>query len=172
MLAQRRSSKLLTATLFGGLVAFALSTGFAEGRAQAQISGSIGGDLVGDDELATALSYTLTNTMISGYLVQLEGPDRAAVSADVTTTDADGDTHTTRIIAVLIALFAPRAPGFMDYTDDACLADDAAPSPAQSHACAQLGRAFRTVVQARRVAVSPRALLAQSPRGLAIWDPR
>ena len=111
--------------------------------------------------------------MISGYSVVLEGPRRVRIAADVTTTDPAGGTRTERIIAVLIGLFAPRAPGFMDYTDDACmLADGGAPGDAELRACAFVSHTFRAFVQGRRLAVSPRAVMAQTPAGIAIWEPR
>src|SRR5262245_54046910 len=58
--------------------------------------------------------------------VRLEAPNRVVISAEVATEDAAGAVHATRIIAVLVALDAPGAPGFMDYVDDACSVSAAA----------------------------------------------
>jgi hypothetical protein len=35
-----------------------------------------------------------------------------------------------------------------------------------------MSRAFRAYVQDRRLAVSARAVMAQTPDGIAIWEPR
>lgn len=52
---------------------------------------------------------------IDVWEVDLRDRNRVTISADVTVTGSDGRQTTSNIIAVLI--------GFMDYTDDACLAD-------------------------------------------------
>jgi hypothetical protein len=105
--------------------------------------------------------------------VTLDGRRRVRIAADVTMTDLAGGTRTERIIAVLIGLFAPQARGFVDYTDDGCgLADGGAPANAERQVCAAISRAFRAVMQKRRLAVSPRAVMAQTPDGIAIWEPR
>jgi len=133
-----------------------------------------GATLVSAEEIASALVDGSSNTIMFG-VVRFEGAARAVISAQVTVAGADRRPETTRIIAVLIGLFAPRAPGVidMDYIDDGCALDGGgAPGAAERRACALVGRAFRAVVQARREAVSPLAIMRQSPGGLAIWDPR
>jgi hypothetical protein len=174
MFSARRSPKTLATTLCGGVLAFALSSAVTGADARAQISGTIGGDLtIPVDELEDGLTDGTSNTVMFAELVHFDGASRVEISAEVTTVDAAGDTQTTGIIAVLIGLFAPRQSGFMDYTDDACmLADGGPPDRAGLRACSAVGRAFRALVQARRVAVSPDALMLQTPRGIAIWNPR
>jgi hypothetical protein len=190
MFAVRRSPKTLVTTLCAGVLAFVLTGA----DAHAQISGTIGGDLVDGqlmepdgigwpassavtilpaEEVEDALTDGTSNTVIFAELVQFEGASRVEIAADVTTADAAGGVQTTHIIAVLIGLFAPRAPGFMDYTDDSCmLAAGGPPDRAGLRACSVVGRAFRALVQARRTAISPDALMLQTPRGLALWTPR
>jgi hypothetical protein len=78
---------------------------------------------------------------------------------------------TRRIIAVLIALLVPQAPGFTDYADEACaIAGGGTPGQVEQAACAAVSRAFRAYVQDRRLAVSPRAVMTQTPDGIAIWE--
>jgi hypothetical protein len=54
--------------------------------------------------------------------VDVQDGHRVVISADVTVTGPDGRQDTRGIIAILIGVVAPAPTGFMDYTDDACLA--------------------------------------------------
>jgi hypothetical protein len=54
--------------------------------------------------------------------VDAQDGHRVVISTDVTVTGADGRQETRGIIAILIGVVAPAPTGFMDYTDDACLA--------------------------------------------------
>jgi len=196
MFASSRIVKALAATVMGAALAL------AGAEAQAQISGSIGGDLVDvqlieeegiyfevpngavlvpTGDLADALTDGTSNTifvsdviMVSGHAVALDGPRRVRISADVTTADAAGAPRTTRISATLIGLLAPGAAGLADYADDdACrLSDGGTPGDAELRACALLSLRFTAFIDQRRLAVSPAAVMAQTARGIAIWDPR
>ena len=96
--------------------------------------------------------------------------NRAALLA---TTDAGGGPHTTRIIAILVGLFAPHASGLSDYALDACrLSDGGAATDADWRSCALIARRFSAFLAERRLAVSPAAVMVQTARGIAIWDPR
>jgi len=107
------------------------------------------------------------------HSVTLDGARRVRIAADVIMADTAGGARTERIIAVLIGLFAPEARGFVDYTDDACgLADGNAPASAERQACATISRTFRAFMNQRRLEVLPRAVMAQTPDGIAIWEPR
>jgi hypothetical protein len=190
MFVSSRIAKTLAATFIGAAVI--LCTGAAGGVAQAQISGSTGGNLVdaelieeegiffevpsnpvivSSDEIADAVDDGTSNTIM--YALALDGLRGARITADVTTTDAAGGPHTTRIIAILIGLFAPRAPGLSDYALDACrLSDGGAATDAEWRSCALITRRFSAFMAGRRLAVSPAAVMAQTARGIAIWDPR
>jgi hypothetical protein len=191
--------KTIATTVSCAVAAFVMSAA-AAAPASAQIPASTGGDVtgvhlleaegiffeaprdavvVGTGELAEAvtdgtsntiavgLAPLLQNVMVSG-VVSADGQRRIHVVADVTT--AGGPRH---IIAVLIALLVPHAPGFVDYADDACaIAGGGAPSPIEQATCAAVSRAFRAYVQDRRLAVSASAVMAQTPDGIAIWEPR
>ena len=187
MFVSSRITKLLTATFIAAAVV--LCTGAV---AQAQISGSIGGDLVdaeliegegiffevprnplivSSDEIADAVGDGTSNTIMDA--LALDGPRAARITADLTTTDAAGGPHATRIIAILIGLFAPRAPGLSDYALDTCrLSDGGAATDADWRSCALIARRFSAFLAGRRLAVSPAAVMAQTARGIAIWDPR
>ena len=198
MLGSYRFVKTIATSLCAALAAYAVATGLAEKDAHAQISGTIGGDaagrqlledegiffeappsgtvLVTAEEIANAWMDGTSNTIMVGYTIHsvaLEGARRVRIAADVTIADPASGTRRERIIAVLIGLFAPQAPGFMDYTDDACtLAEGGAPRDAELRACAFVSQTFRAFMQERRLAVSPRAVMAQTTDGIAIWEPR
>src|SRR6185369_16138371 len=83
-----------------------------------------GAVLVTTDEIADAATDGTSNTIMlgytiflpvgapsSGYSIDFEGSRRVRIAADVTTIDPSGGAHSERIIAILIGLFAPRAPG-------------------------------------------------------------
>jgi len=187
MIVSSRTAKILTATFIGA--AAVVCTGAV---AHAQISGTTGGNLVepqlleeegiffevprnpvivATDEIADAIDDGTSNTIMDA--LALEGPRRARITADVTTTDATGAPHTTRIIAILIGLFAPRAPGISDYALDSCrLSDGGAATDAEWRGCAAIARRFIAFMETRRFALSPAAVMAQTAHGIAIWDPR
>jgi hypothetical protein len=192
--------KAIATTASCAVAAFVMMSVAAASPASAQIPASTGGDLISDHllepegiffeapphavvvrtgELAQAVTDGTSNTiavgltpllhdvMVSG-LAAADGQRRIRVSADVTT--AGG---TRRIIAILIGLFVPAAPGFTDYAEDACaIAGGGAPGPIEQAACAAMSRAFRACVQDRRLAVSARAVMAPTSDGIAIWEPR
>jgi hypothetical protein len=220
MLGSYRFAKTIATSLCAALAAYAVTTGLAEKDAQAQISGTIGGDaagrqppegegildegifdegiffgappsdsvLVTAEEIANAWVDGTSNTIMVGYTVflpdgtpvsdysvavSLVGERRVRIAADVTIADPASGTRRERITAVLIGPLAPQAPGFMDYTDDACrVAAGGAPSDAELRACAFVSHTFRAFMQERRLAVSPRAVMAQTADGIAIWEPR
>jgi hypothetical protein len=62
------------------------------------------------------------NMRFGAATVAVQDRHRVVISADVTVTGADGRQETRGIIAILIGIVAPAPTGFMDYTDDACLA--------------------------------------------------
>jgi hypothetical protein len=192
--------KSVATTVSCAVAALVMTSVAAAAPASAQISGTTGGDLtsdhlleaegiffeaspdavvVGNGELAEAVTEGTSNTIAFGSTVLLEnamvsslasadGQRRIRVSADMTS--AGG---TRRIIAVLIGLLLPQAPGFTDYADDACMiAGGGAPGPIGQAACAAMSRAFRAYVQDRRLAASPHAVMAETPPGIAIWEPR
>jgi len=99
-----RFVKTMATTLCGALAAYAVATGLAEPAAHAQISGTIGGDVVERPLIEDA--GTFFEAQPSGELV-------------------DGEES------------ASQAPGFMDYTDDACrLAEGGVPGATEPRACA------------------------------------
>jgi hypothetical protein len=195
MFVSSRIAKTLAATFIGAALVL------CAGIALAQISGTIGGDLVAPrliedegfffavprgavvvprDEIAAALNDGTSNVVIIAEEIVItsltgapEGPRPVRVTADVTTTDAAGIPRPTRIIAILIGLFAPRAPGLTDYALDACHASDGgAATDAEWRSCTLVARRFSAFLEARRRAVSPAAVMAPTARGIAIWDPR
>src|SRR5262245_23642248 len=63
-------------------------------------------------------AITLYDILVTSYA------NRLRIEADVQTTDADGQTRTNHIVAILIGLLSPRT-GLPEYSDDACMVNGA-----------------------------------------------
>jgi hypothetical protein len=117
------------------------------------------------DVWETALELPIAdegNMRFGPATVDLQDGNRVKIAADVTVTGSDGRQTTSGIIAILIGLVASPSTGFMDYTDDACLADGVAASERGisdgssntimfgARACAAIARAWNAYLDGRR----------------------
>jgi len=159
MLGSHRFAKTIATSLCAALAAYAVAVGLAEKDAHAQISGTIGGDAVG--------RQPPEGEGIFDEEVFFEAPPSGSVlvtAEEIAKAWMDGTSNT---------IMAGYTIFLVDYTDDACtVAGGDAPSDAALRVCAFVSQRFRAFMQERRLAVSPRAVMAQTPDGIAIWVPR
>ena len=165
----RRSMMVFAAAALAGVLAL----GALPSRARAAGEAC---DFLPTSEIDRSFTLTMSNVMVSGLSLNytkitynLAG-NQVSISSDVTATDTDGRSRTSHIIAVLIALLVPGSNGFTSYTDDACLADGLpARRPMDLAACAAAGRAWNAYVGMHLRALSPQAVMVQSPEGITRW---
>ena len=142
MLGSHRFAKTIATAVCAALAAYAVATGLAEKEAHAQISGTIGGDAAG------------------GQLLEDEGIfDEGTFFEEL---PSGGALVTAEEVANVCT----------DGTSNTIMVEGGAPSDAELRACALVSQTFRAFMQERRLTVSPRAVMAQTPEGIAIWEPR
>lgn len=157
MTTPRSSNRSASLSAIAALLAAFLMSAGANARAADRSR-----DTLDADEIDAEFSIADESNMRFGVpTVDVQDGNRVAISADVTVTGADGRQETRGIIAILIGVVVPPSTGFMDYTDDACLAISDGTSNTivfGARACAAIGRAWNAYLARRLPALSAEAL--------------
>ena len=171
MTTTRWTNRSASLSAFAALLAVLLSAG-AYAHAADRSRDYVDADL-GLDQIDAAFSISDEGNMRFGAAtVDVQDGQRVVISADVTVTGADGRQDTRGIIAILIGVVAPAPTGFMDYTDDACMAISDGTSNTiifGERARAAIARAWNAYVDARLPAPSAdHTWFEVTPLGFAI----
>jgi hypothetical protein len=152
MTTHRSTNRSASLSAIAALVAVLLSVG-ANARAADRSR-----DYLDVDEIEAAFFIPDESNMRFGAAtVDVQDGHRVVISADATVTAADGSQETRGIIAILIGVVVAPSTGFMDYTDDACMASSDGTSNTivfGARARAAIARAWNAYVDGRLPALS------------------